>query len=424
MAQVPQAVQNGFITKEEWDALTPSARKHFNRTAKRAKAAGVSFQEYLQLDKNQRIKASLADRGPSVWTEEKIAWLRDCYEREVPASTIAAKLGVQVNNVSAIASKHGIRRRDYRKPKHVRVEFSYAPQVISHQGHGRKRFYVYAYLRTDGTPHYIGKGTGRRAWQAHTRTGPKGGVVDRVPRDPNRIRLLAVGLTDQESLDMERDLISILGRFDEGGCLYNFTVGGDSPQHSQASIEKMSRHAKARGMPMAVIEAAQLARQTRRAEKIGMDLDAYLALSEKDRRHMNQWLRYNEGKTIADYRAAFADGHDARRMAVSQEANKESIASSAQKYGIPLDTYLEMSINERARVKGWLQYKKGRTFDQYKNEKSRGRTSRETAEHFGIPWDDYMQMDDLTRRRVKAWLKDNPQKSFKDYQPRFQSPSN
>lgn len=416
---IPRAVREGLITAEKWAALSSNQRKHFFRTYERAKASGTPFEEFLEMDKSARIRAALEDRGPSVWTEEKVEWLRSSYERQVPASTIAEELGVDTRSVSSIASRFGIKRRDHRQPKHVRVEFSYGPQSISHNGHGRKRFYVYAYLRTDGTPHYIGKGTGRRAWQAHTRPGPKGGVVDRTPRDPDRIRLLAVGLNNQESLDMERDLIAILGRIEDGGCLYNFTDGGDSPNHSKVSLEKMSRHAKARGMSKEVIEAAALAAMKRHAKKIGMDLDDYLALDDEARLHMNQWLRYNDGLTVEDYRAAFADGRDARRKTVAMEANSDEMARSAEEYGIPLKAYLDMSPNERSRVKGWLRYEEGRTFEQYQNLKTRGRTSREVAEHYEIPWEEYVQMDDTVRRRVKKWLRDNPGKSFKDYKPRL-----
>ena len=41
-------------------------------------------------------------------------------------------------------------------------------------------YYVYAYLRTDGTPYYIGKGSRKRAW-----TKGKGEVSP--PRDISKI---------------------------------------------------------------------------------------------------------------------------------------------------------------------------------------------------------------------------------------------
>jgi hypothetical protein len=110
----------------------------------------------------------------------------------------------------------------------------------------RNNFYVYAYLREDNTPFYIGKGTGRRAYQKNKKTHKFVNIPDK-----EKIVILLDNLTEECALEKEKELIMKYGRKIDGGILVNVTEGGEKgfacmkgKKHTEESKKKMSESHK------------------------------------------------------------------------------------------------------------------------------------------------------------------------------------
>lgn len=166
----------------------------------------------------------------------------------------------------------------------------------------RRDFYVYALFRADGiTPFYIGKGRGKRMFihekNAHRFTSHKDNIIRSMLASGIREipkTKLAEELLDSEALQIEMDLILLVGRRPRGP-LVNLTKGGDG-------VSDLSPESVAKKVAANIASWADPAVKRKRVE--GMK-----AVWTQDRRQAHRELKLAQNaKLSSEERVKFKQG--------------------------------------------------------------------------------------------------------------------
>lgn len=182
-------------------------------------------------------------------------------------------------------------------------------------------FYAYLWLRENGTPYYVGKGKGKRAFTNNSHRIGK-------PTDDDRIMLQEFE-TEEDAFFAEKFLIALYGRKDNGtGILRNLTDGGEDPPNLKG--RKRSREGVLRG----ALKRTGLKRTE----------EQKLRLSEA---HKDQ-VTWMKGKThLEESNQKNREAHLGKKMPPITQSHREKLSKA--KKGIPLTEEHRKKLSEARR---------------------------------------------------------------------------
>ena len=221
-------------------------------------------------------------------------------------------------------------------------------------------FYTYLWLREDGTPYYVGKGTGKRGFitKKHRVKCP---TKDRIVIYPAE--------TEEEAFEIEKLLIWYYGRKDKGtGCLRNLTDGGEGASNvSEETRSKLSAFFKGKSF-----------------------------ITEEGRKRISA---FNKGKTRTLGRVAPED--ERKRRSISFKNNKKLISALIERnkknkpalgHVVSKESKEKMSIANKGKIP-WMKGKKHSEESKKKNSEScKGR----------IPWNKGIKPKEITCGHISS----------------------
>jgi hypothetical protein len=189
-------------------------------------------------------------------------------------------------------------------------------------------FYTYLYLRYDGTPYYVGKGHGKRAFKTRRRHQP--------PKDRAYI-LIQEFPSEAAAFEAEKFLIAYYGRKDLGlGCLHNLTDGGQGASGVQLSEESRLKISTAvRGVPKSAAHVAKIHAfgESRKGIPLSKETCLKMSVARKGRKFTAESIEKMRASNLGQKRSPEFCRQASERMkrTVTTEAGRQRILNMVEK---------------------------------------------------------------------------------------------